>query len=569
MKARPFAAARPAGACAAVLAGAVLAAGVPAAPATAVSTDQTYWVPVNGQVVVRGHGYGHGHGMSQYGAEGAALQGLDYRKIVDFYYPGTSWSTVTGKVRVLITGDTTPDVMVSPADGLTLRDLGDGATYTLPQTKGVKRWRINVAADHQSVVGYLTSVWHRWNPPGKQELAGDGEFSASGPLTLWTPSGPHTYRGILRSASPSQGSADRDTVNVVSMDQYVEGVVPYEMPASWKPEAVKAQAVAARTYAAWSRAQAPRRYYQICDTWSCQVYGGFSGEDSRSNDAVSATARQILTYRGTPAFAQFGSSSGGWTAAGSAPYLPAKADPYDGFSGNPVHAWSTTVDTGALERSYPSIGTLQRIQVVSRDGHGAWRGRVYSLVLDGSSGDVTISGETFRSLYGLRSTWFTIEPTPIIARWDSLGGAKSVLGPVRSNEFAVTDGSQQRFSKGRIYYSRGTGAHELYGAILGSYRSLSGPSSRLGFPTTGVQARLTGQRAKFPGGVIYSNAATGTFPVLGPIATSYWQYGGVGSALGWPVSTNTPTSTGERVDFQHGYATWVKKTGKVTLTVTG
>jgi uncharacterized protein with LGFP repeats len=192
---------------------------------------------------------------------------------------------------------------------------------------------------------------------------------------------------------------------------------------------------------------------------------------------------------------------------------------------------------------------------------------VYSRVLDGSSGDATISGETFRALYGLRSTWFTIEPTPIIARWDSLGGAKSVLGPVRSNEFAVTDGSQQRFSKGRIYYSRGTGAHELYGAILGSYRSLSGPKSRLGFPTTGVQPRGTGYRAKFQGGVIWSNAATGTVPVTGKIATRYLGYGGVTSDLGWPTHTNVTTSTGEKVTFEHGYATWSKTTGHVTMHV--
>ena len=62
-----------------------------AAPASAVSTDQSYWVPVGRTVVLRGHGFGHGHGMSQYGAQGAAKQGLGYKQIVNFYYPRTTW----------------------------------------------------------------------------------------------------------------------------------------------------------------------------------------------------------------------------------------------------------------------------------------------------------------------------------------------------------------------------------------------------------------------------------------------------------------------------------------------
>ena len=74
--------------------------------AAAVTTNQSYWTPAGGTMVVRGHGFGHGHGMSQYGAQGAARRGLTYRQIIDFYYPKTSWSTVTGKVRVLVTADT-------------------------------------------------------------------------------------------------------------------------------------------------------------------------------------------------------------------------------------------------------------------------------------------------------------------------------------------------------------------------------------------------------------------------------------------------------------------------------
>ena len=383
--------------------------GLPGAdPAQAVSTDQTYSVPPDGQIVIKGHGFGHGHGMSQYGAQGAALQGLSYKAILKFYYPRTTWSDVRGKVRVLITSDTSDDVVVSPTSGLSVRELGDRSTHTLPVRSDITRWRL-VVRDGRTTVESYSGGWHPLTTRWARSIKGDAEFFAKDPLTLWTPSGKKVYRGALRSASISPGSSARNTVNVVSMDQYVMGVVPSEMPASWDREAVKAQAVAARTYAIWSRNQNRSRYYQICDTTSCQVYDGVSGEDSRSNAAVQATSRQILTYGGKPAFTQFSSSSGGWTSSGSAPYLPAQQDPYDDWAGNYVHTWSTSVDAGRIERKYPAVGALRRIVVTSRDGNGDWQGRVATVVLEGSSGRVTISGDTFRWTYGLRSNWWTIQ----------------------------------------------------------------------------------------------------------------------------------------------------------------
>ena len=375
-------------------------------PADAVEVNQSYAVART--VVLNGHGFGHGHGMSQYGAQGAAKQGLTYKQIIDFYYPSTTWSQVSGKVRVLIGADTTSDVVVAAVPGLRLTDIGAAKTYTLPTPKGVKRWRIAVGAGNKSVVDYLTGSWHRWKPDGRASLVGDGQLGAPTPMTLFTPSGAHSYRGSLRSASPVKGGRARDTVNVLSMDNYVRGVIPREMPASWQSEAVKAQAVAARTYATWSRDQFPTRYYQICDTSYCQVYGGADAEDPRSNAAVTATASQILTFDGKPAFTQFSSSSGGWTSAGSVPYLAAKADPYDDYDGNPVHAWSTEVGAARIERAYPAVGTLKGIEVTRRDGNGDWKGRVWTLVLDGTKNDVTVSGDAFRARFGLRSSWFTV-----------------------------------------------------------------------------------------------------------------------------------------------------------------
>ena len=112
-----------------------LAASVLATPAYA----QGWSVPRSATVTIKGHGYGHGHGMSQYGARGAARQGLTATQIAEFYYPGTEWGKAAGRIRVLISADTTDDLVVLAADGLTLRSA-DGP-QVLPDN-GATRWRV-------------------------------------------------------------------------------------------------------------------------------------------------------------------------------------------------------------------------------------------------------------------------------------------------------------------------------------------------------------------------------------------------------------------------------------------
>ena len=91
-------------------------------PAPVHAAAETWDVPGKATITIRGHGYGHGHGMSQYGAEGAARAGLDFRAIASFYYPGTTWGEATGRVKVVISSDTTDDLVVRARSGLTLRD---------------------------------------------------------------------------------------------------------------------------------------------------------------------------------------------------------------------------------------------------------------------------------------------------------------------------------------------------------------------------------------------------------------------------------------------------------------
>jgi stage II sporulation protein D len=373
------------------------------------AAENSWTVPRQAWVTIKGHGYGHGHGMSQYGAEGAGRQGLGYRRIVEFYYPHTRWGVAKGPVSVLISADTTDDLVVGARSGLRVRGTAGGGFTTLPDN-GTTRWRITRWGDGVNHVGYLRNgTWRHYTA-----LSGQGEFSAGGaPITLVTPSGARQYRGRLRAAAPSAGAVARDTVNILPLESYLRGVVPLEMPALWTAAAVRTQAVAARTYAAYERAHPRAAHYQLCDTTSCQVYGGYSAEHPASNAAIDATHQQVLLSGGDPAFTQFSSSSGGWTAAGSFAYLPAKRDPYDGWSGNPVHTWSTKISDVRLENQWPAIGNLTSM-TTTRDGNGDWGGRVRAITLTGSQGRVEVSGDTFRSELGLRSTWLTFR----IARRD-------------------------------------------------------------------------------------------------------------------------------------------------------
>jgi stage II sporulation protein D len=352
-------------------------------------------------VTITTWGNGHGKGLSQYGALNRAKDGQTYRQIVRFYYPHTAWRAASGTVRVLLTDDTGDDVVVDARNGLEAHSLGTGRTWTLPvkrEGRTISRWRIT-ASGAKSVLSYRTDSWHAW-----RRAAGDAEFTAGNrPMTLRTPEGAATYRGTLRSSSVGPG---RDTVNAVRLDVYLRGVVPQEMPALWPSAAVRAQAVAARTYAVYERDHAPAgRAYDLCDTSTCQVYGGADAEHPASDAAVAATAGEIVTYGGDAAFAQFSASNGGYSVAGGQPYLVATRDAYD--DGAPGDPYARTYAGDAITRHWPGLGDLLSVKVTHRDRHGTPdvpEGRATMVQVTGTDGSVEVSGSTFRTYLGLRST---------------------------------------------------------------------------------------------------------------------------------------------------------------------
>jgi SpoIID/LytB domain protein len=367
-----------------------------AGPATAAERPHERRGPAT--VTFTGSGWGHGIGMSQYGARNRANDGQTYRQILRAYYPGTSWGRIGGVVRVRLDADTTKDVQVLAMRGLRVQQVDKRAQRRLPSAvsgKQVQRWRILPTAQGTTVQWKARGAWRTW-----RTFRTDAQFTARSPITLVTSEGKAAYRGALR-------STHRDTVNVVPLEGYLRGLVPNEIPAEWPAQAVRAQAVAARTYAAYERRDHRSDYYDTCDTDSCQVYRGYDGEHPRSNAAVRATARQVLRYGGGLAFTQFSSSNGGYTAAGvvhgePVPYLPAQPDRFD--HGHPEDPWSVTVSAADIARNWSDTGDLVSVEVLSRDGGG----RVTELRVTGTGAVHDVSGETFRSWMGLRSTLFRV-----------------------------------------------------------------------------------------------------------------------------------------------------------------
>lgn len=199
-----------------------------------------------------------------------------------------------------------------------------------------------------------------------------------------------SYRGgVLLKAVRGAVSA----VNVADLEDYLRGVVPAEMPSSWPLEALKSQAVVARTYAA-ARIN-PASYYDLCATDACQVYGGLSRETPQADAAVDATRAQVVSYAGAAAKTYFSSDSGGYTASSletwgqNLPYLTAKPDP--GVSG-PNSRWTLSVPLARVadvaSRYGVRLGPLRSLNITGV----SLSGRVTAVVLSGASGSRTIQG---------------------------------------------------------------------------------------------------------------------------------------------------------------------------------
>lgn len=397
-----------------------LTAPAPAAAARAGAEPESYPVPASRTFALSGLGFGHGIGMSQFGAEGMGRRGKGSHQILRFYYPGTSRARVStdATIRVALSGVTRREqgrttVTVTPAKGL--KAWVEGERLALPRSIGsapVTDYRVVRTHRALAVRAYAGATSQRvaGGISGPVAFGSAVELRRSSVGMLSAGGSPRNYHGHLVVRRSASGLLVMDAL---LLEHYLRAVVSLEVPGDWTAAALQAQAVAARSYALMVRrnARAAGQRYDICDSTSCQVFGSIATESSNEVAAVKATAGEYLQSGGEPAFTQFSSANGGYSVAGSRPYLVAKPDPYDGVvtgAANWGHSWERNLTAGAIESTWSTLGTLKRLVVLGRDGNGSWGGRVQSVALVGSRTTVTLSGDAFRSAMGLKSTWWTV-----------------------------------------------------------------------------------------------------------------------------------------------------------------
>ena len=384
-----------------------------------------------GQTIrIEGQGWGHGVGMSQWGARGRALAGQSADEIVRAYYTGidiTDSPTDQTPIRVLIDRNYRPaaiDGSAGSSNGLSGDIVGIGGQWAIsgvtnPLPPGARLRLLDHPGVHRITVRLIDAAGGHMR-----------DFDLPGQIEV-VPLEPHTrllvhykytteaeglpgqyydvYRGSVRVYQDAEGLVD--TVNVVTLEDYLLGVVPAEMPYHWPAEALKAQAMAARTYALISL-DPGNPILDVFDTTQDQVYLGVNHERPETTAAVQATARRVLTHAGQPIISYFFSASNGRTEANEhvfggqpVPYLRSVVDldpngrPWDADS--PLSTWSTPEFSASLLQGlyHESIGTLESLDFSDRSPTG----RLIIVGLNGQRGRQTISAWNFALRFNQRT----------------------------------------------------------------------------------------------------------------------------------------------------------------------
>jgi stage II sporulation protein D len=326
-----------------------------------------------------GRGWGHGVGMSQWGAEGYARHGLGYRQILAHYYPHTHIGIAEPReVRVLL------------VEGHDALRIGSAAPFLVVDARGRK---LHLPA--RSVVLNRKFVLRR------KQLRQPLRFEPGAqPLRV----GGAAYRGsVVVKPKPAGLMA----VNVLPLDRYLRGVVPWEVPKGWHSETYRAQAVAARSYTLAT--VHPNKDFDLFSDQRSQMYGGVGAERDATNLAVGSTAGQVLVWRDRIIPAFYFSTSGGrtssvhdaWPRAHQVPYLVSVSDPYDYLS--PHHVWPTVSLRAASVARVLGLRDVRDMVVVENPS-----GRAKAVRVLGAHGWKQFPGQVIRTKFKLGSTDFVV-----------------------------------------------------------------------------------------------------------------------------------------------------------------
>ena len=382
------------------------------------------------QYRVEGRGWGHGIGMSQYGANGYALKGWTGEQIIQHYFTGTvvapkavdspnqlrvrlQYNLVTTRIEVSSSGVVRQGLVTQPllpADVVELTEVG-GVELRATVIRGAERTLL--ASGSGAPVTITPDL------DGSLIARFSGEFAGSGTRYRGTITGQ-----LAQPGSSSDPSRQRIAVtNLVQLESYLRGVVPRESSASWPIEALRAQAIAARSYALYGIRN--RGYFDLYSTTMSQVYGGQSAEARSSDDAVASTAGMVARVgdaSGPLAQTFFFSTSAGrsannedvWTGGAPVSYLRSVPSPFE--TASPYFVWKRSTTPGVTSdlRVYTPAqlaakfrgsfaGLFKGVSVaITPSGYAG------KVTVRGSKGSGTVSANTVQSNWGLRSTYFRI-----------------------------------------------------------------------------------------------------------------------------------------------------------------
>jgi len=428
-----------------VLAVVVLAAALllPAAPASAAECGPAGGagaqpaVAPPGDFRITGGGWGHGAGMSQYGAQGAGLLGCDAATILGTYYPGTALESVPspGGIRVSLDTDATATTVTGVAGSVPWELCAidrTGCADIAPNLEPGRTWTVALTASAGYVIrDGATEVWRG----GDHFTLLRAKLSASDADNRIVRVGNRYRWGQLEFDSVLQATPTMYvTLDIAPFDRYLYGLA--EVPSSWPEETLKAQVIAARSYAALRvERNGGNRDGCRCDVYATvadQAYTGYEKESegpdgsfgARWRAAVDATrasdfsTTQVLRYGGRIADAFYSSSHGGYSESsrfvfgGELPYIqPVDDSRWDAASANPYRSWAVTFSADDLGRRL-GVGVAQELTVLDPKGNACRVGepsRGFGGVrVRGASGERVAGGNEVRRALGLRSTLFAV-----------------------------------------------------------------------------------------------------------------------------------------------------------------
>jgi stage II sporulation protein D len=336
-------------------------------------------------------------------------------------------------------------------------DIVDGKGTVLGQIPALQGFTAATAQGGVSLNG--KKAWQITLKPKEKGLIYVGE--------RLTASGGRWYRGEVKLVRSGGGLT---VINDLNLEDYVASVIGKEMYPTWPQEALKAQAVAARSYAIYQQQHRKYQHFDVLSTTTSQVYAGLDGEANTTQAATQATVGQVLAYQGKIIESVFHAASGGHTENSEDVWM--RAVPYlrgvpDFDQSAPVFQWNLMFTASQLRQRLPGIGDIVSMKPVKTTPTG----RVRTIRIQGSRGSLLMKGSDVRRALGLKSTHFIAKPefAPIAGGKSTKPVAFQLVGQGSGHGLGLSQwGSYSLALQGKSYqdilthYFQGVALKKLY-----------------------------------------------------------------------------------------------------------